>query len=930
MASVTYDGRSFMLDGRRIWLVSGSIPYFRVPRASWPDRIHAAKLAGLNAVDVPIAWQRHEARAGQFDFKGENDIRHFVELIGKAGMMAILRVGPYIGQDLDMGGLPAWLSAMPNISMRTNSGPFLEACSRFLSAVAEEIRDLQVTSTGAGGPIVLVQNESSWTCGDDTLANAYLGELIRYLREGGINVPIVNANNLWQGVEGEIDGWCGSEQMISTLRQLATVRPDQPRIVIDFNLGNASAWGVEPKTPTEPLVVQRRLAEVLAAGGQFNLQPLSGGTTFGFAGGRDFEGPEGFTCASNDRGAPVDEAGRPTDLYRAVRRICHFASHFGRVLSNLDTSYQPVMLDVAQHVGSKALARPAKGESPVAGFVVAHAHGGQGGVAFVFRDQHAKPPTNATLLLADGSNVTVPIGSQHVAWCLIDVHLGGRARIDFSAFSAFAMVGKSFVCYGPAGSRGVVSVNGAPIELEVPAGRKPTVVVHEGIHIVLCSEEQIDHTYVTDRSVFVGATGLTAAGEPLVDDPAEQRNVTVINADGTTRSGGAKVRPAPKAAPKATLGAMTPVESADYVSGQSARFATIAGPADLVALGCPWGYGWYRLGIKSGSAKRIKIAAPHAADRLHAFLDGESIGVLGVGPGASEHLTLSLKKGTHNLVMLAENFGRFSGGVAIGEKKGLYGHLQVVQAIKGVKSKVVIAEPLELLKFKSPLWEVRTGDTTVPERLTLTFAHRKSTNVLVRVHNSRARGVLIVNGAAIKFLERGATATVLLEPPTLHKGNNTVQVALVGEGLTMTPEQAFKDVKVLIEECTENLTAKADWAFAKWEQPAGAAFRASKSGSHVGPTWWRGSFTASTNDVPLMLDLAGMSKGQIYIDDRHLGRYFVSMPGVGAVGPQTTHMIPSAWLTPGGSHEIVIFDEHGGNPAKCKLVYGSGAHVIKA
>ena len=68
MASVTYDGRSFMLDGRRIWLVSGSIPYFRLPRASWADRIHAAKLAGLNTVDVPVAWHRHEPRPGQFNF----------------------------------------------------------------------------------------------------------------------------------------------------------------------------------------------------------------------------------------------------------------------------------------------------------------------------------------------------------------------------------------------------------------------------------------------------------------------------------------------------------------------------------------------------------------------------------------------------------------------------------------------------------------------------------------------------------------------------------------------------------------------------------------------------------------------------------------------------------------------------------------------
>lgn len=927
MASVTYDGRSFMLDGRRIWLVSGSIPLYRVPRANWADRIHAAKLAGLNTIDVPLAWHRHEARAGQFDFKGENDIRHFIELIGRAGMMAILRIGPFIGQDLDMGGLPAWLSAMPNIAMRTNSGPFLEACSRYISAVAEEIRDLQVTAPGAGGPIVLVQNEASWTCGDDTLANAYLGELIRYMREGGLNVPIVNANNLWQGVEGEIDGWCGSEQMMSTLRQLATVRPDQPRIVIDFAVGAHATWGNERAPHPEPAVLQRRLAEVLAAGGQFNIQPFFAGTTLGFSGGRDPEGPQGFFCTANDRGAPLDEAGRPTPLYRLARRVCHFASHFGRVLSNIDSTYQPVMLDVAQHVGVRA-AKGAKGEPTGGCLVVSHAHGGQGGVAFVFRDPAAKHPANATLLLADGSNLVVPLGDQHVAWCLIDVHVGGRARIDSCAFSAFAIVGKTFVCYGPEGARGIVSVNGAPIEIEVPKGRKPVVISHEGLSVVLCSEAQIDQTYVTEKAVYVGATGLTGQGDPLVDDATDQRHVTWIDHEGVVKVAHPKVRPHAKAPPKATLTPMVGAETRDYITGQSARYATITGPADLVTLGCPSGYGWYRITMKSGSARRVKVVAPHGADRLHAFLDGEPVGVLGVGPGAADHANISLKKGTQHLVVLAENFGRASGGAVIGEPKGVHGHLHAVQPVKGVKSKIVIADPIDLLKFKAPLWEIRAGDATAPDRLTLTFTHRKTNPVLIRVKNTRARGVLVVNGAPIRFLERGAAISVLLEPPALHKGNNTVQIALLADGLSVPVESALKDVKITLDECAENLTAKAEWAFAKWEQPSGSGFRGAKPVAAPGPTWWRGSFTASASDTPLYLDLTGMTKGQIYIDDRHLGRYFVSMPGVGAVGPQSQHLIPSAWIKPGEPQEIVLFDEHGGNPSRCRLVYADGKHVI--
>src|SRR5690606_3070223 len=62
MATVTFDGRSFMLDGRRIWLVSGQVAYGRIPREHWADRIHAAKLAGLNTIETPVFWSQHEPR----------------------------------------------------------------------------------------------------------------------------------------------------------------------------------------------------------------------------------------------------------------------------------------------------------------------------------------------------------------------------------------------------------------------------------------------------------------------------------------------------------------------------------------------------------------------------------------------------------------------------------------------------------------------------------------------------------------------------------------------------------------------------------------------------------------------------------------------------------------------------------------------------
>src|SRR5690349_21535159 len=109
MAVITFDGHSFAMDGRRLWLVSGTLHFSRTPRELWRDRIRAAHQAGLNCIEVPVCWSAHETRPGAFRFDGGADLRHFIKLIAEQGMLAILRPGPFIGDGYDMGGLPPWL-----------------------------------------------------------------------------------------------------------------------------------------------------------------------------------------------------------------------------------------------------------------------------------------------------------------------------------------------------------------------------------------------------------------------------------------------------------------------------------------------------------------------------------------------------------------------------------------------------------------------------------------------------------------------------------------------------------------------------------------------------------------------------------------------------------------------------------------------------
>jgi hypothetical protein len=909
MASVTYDGRSFMLDGRRVWIVGGSIHYARLPREDWADRIAAAKQAGLNTIETPVVWSRHEPRSGQFDFTGDNDLRHFVRLVGEAGMHVILRTGPFVGAGYDAGGIPAWLVSQADVVPRTASGPFLEACSRFITALAGQVKDLQVTSAGRGGPILLVQSEHAWTCGNDDLARAYLGELLRYLREAGISVPVVNSNGLWQAVEGEIECWAGSTDLLAISRQLMEVHPRHPRLVVDLRMGDHTVWGRAEPAAMSPEAALRAAAESLAGVSQFVLNPFAGGHAFGFAAGRSPQSADAYLTTRQDNGALVKADGERTPAYSMLRRLTMFASRFSRVLAHLDPDDRPVVL------------APTDDEN---GPTIVPTRGSQGAVVFIFgkMGQKRAKPQHATLLLRDGSTLHAPVGSSGTAWCVFDVLLAGRSQLDYASLSAFAAVGSVLVVFGPAGSTGVVSVNGSPIEVTVPTGKNPDLHDHEGVCVVVASEEQLDSIQITDEGVLLGVAGFDEGGRPLATPGGKQYTFIAPDgkraarkAEGSARRGG----PARSVALRWEAAHITP-----YLTGESPRFAAIDGPADLSSLGAPYGYGWYRMQFRSAGPKKLRLAAPAAADRVQVFLDGQPCGVIGRGPGAHGELSLQLKKAQHNVVVLAENLGRPAGGQDLKPRKGLYGELYELAAFKAGRSKTVEGAPIELLSMRAPLWEVRVGDVTHPERVAWSFMHRRKSPIIVRISEVAWRGLVVLNGKPIHFFEPGADNDLLLEGEMLSRGNNTLELAVAADSVA---SEKLGDVLAALAKHTsffegvDTLGGKVDWAFAQWEAPSPTAYDPlpkSAKDAPVGPAWYRTEFETPESDRNLVLTIDGLSKGQMYLNGRHVGRYFASADGK-AVPPQREYLLPRAWLAASGANELTLFDEHGGDPDKCTL-----------
>ncbi len=936
MASITYDGQSFMLDGRRIWLVSGSIHFGRVPHQQWEDRIHAARLAGLNTIETPVFWNLHEPMPGKFDFEGDRDIRKFVQLVHEAGMYCILRPGPFVGHGWDMGGLPTWLLGIKDIKLRTANQPYLEACSRYITALCEQVKDLQLTSPGEGGSIVLVQNENNWTCGHETLALGYLRELGRYYREAGITVPLINANNLWQGIEGEIDGWVGSGNLLSTIRQLSAVRPNQPKIIIQYPTGKSRIWGQPEIEPSSPMAIQRNLGEVLAAGGQFNLDPFHAAPTPGFWGGKTDRAWDSFLATDQINSHILGPGGEILSAYKPIKRICSFASQFGKLLSNLDPTYQPVVLDSKISDGSGGKKRPKNSCS----ITTCHVQGSQGGMAVVFRDLPEKGDpslsnTPMNLLLGDGTGLEVSFGDQAVIWCIFDHHLVNRSHLDYCSLCALAMVGKVFVCYGPAGSSGEICINGSPLEVIVPRGKNPLIEEHEGVTIVVCSQAQADVTFVLDQAVYVGAETIDAQGRCIA--APNYRTITRIDAQGQTKS----ITPhQPEAESKASLKNWLMASTEKYTDGSSPRFASIPEPGDMVSLGASQGYGWYRASIKKPSTKKARILAPSSGDRLHLFLDGQHKAVMGLGVGTEQFTNLSLKKGDHEIVYLAEILGRATGGNDLDSLHGLKGHLWEVTPMQVGKPEILIERPVDVLEHFAPLWETRLGDVTVPEHITWTITHRRKSPIILTIDDFEGRALLILNGTPIRVLERGGFFSLLLDSETLNRGKNVFQIAMFSEALGPEDDAALAEktaaalaVNLTFNEGITNLTEKAEWSFAKWEAPPRMAFKAmAKSGmaNISGPTWWRCSLNADPAGGPIYFDAHGLTKGQIYLNGHNVCRYFVATANGKAVGPQSTYLLPSALFKDDGNNELLIFDEHGGNPGKSKLVQSSSGPWVQA
>ncbi len=332
---------TFLLNGEPFVVKAAELHYPRIPREYWDQRIKLCKALGMNTICLYTFWNSHEPKEDRFDFTGQNDLRAFVELCKENGMKVILRPGPYVCAEWEMGGLPWWLLKKKDIKLRENDPYFLERVDKFQKAVADQVSDLTIDN---GGPIIMVQVENEY--GSYGIDKPYVSNIRDMLRKNfGNDVTLFQCdwssnftNNGLDDLIWTMNFGTGAniDQQFAKLKEL---RPESPLMCSEFWSGWFDKWGANHETrPAADMIAG--IDEMLSKGISFSLYMTHGGTNWGHWAGANSPGfaPD---VTSYDYDAPISESGQTTPKYWELRKTLE-KYYEGKKLPKVPATIKPI------------------------------------------------------------------------------------------------------------------------------------------------------------------------------------------------------------------------------------------------------------------------------------------------------------------------------------------------------------------------------------------------------------------------------------------------------------------------------------------------------------------------------------------------------------------------------------------------------------
>ena len=397
--------KTFLLNGEPIVVKAAEIHYPRIPKEYWEHRIQMCKALGMNTICLYIFWNIHEQEEGRFDFTGNNDVAAFCDLAQKYGMYVIVRPGPYVCAEWEMGGLPWWLLKKSDIKLRDNDPYFLERTKIFMGEVAKQLKDKQITR---GGNIIMFQVENEY--GSYGTNKEYVSNIRDILVESGLNeVPLFQCdwnsnfeNNALDDLTWTINFGTGAN-IDDQFRRLKELRPNTPLMCSEFWSGWFDHWGAKHETRSAQALVGG-LKEMLDQNISFSLYMTHGGTSFGHWGGANFPNFSP-TTTSYDYDAPINEYGRATPKYYEARNLLEKYLPEGETLSPVPDSIPTISIpkfeltEVATIFDNLPKAKISKEIKSMEFF-------DQGWGSILYRTKLAKSDAKQTLVITDANDWT--------------------------------------------------------------------------------------------------------------------------------------------------------------------------------------------------------------------------------------------------------------------------------------------------------------------------------------------------------------------------------------------------------------------------------------------------------------------------------------------------------------------------------------------
>lgn len=312
----------FLLDGQPFQIISGEIHPARIPAEFWRHRIRMAKAMGCNTISAYIFWNFHEAQEGVYDFStGNHNLSEFFKTVQEEGMWLILRPGPYVCAEWELGGIPPYLLRIPDIKLRCLDPRYMAAAEKYMTRLSDEIKPYLITK---GGPVIMLQIENEYgSYGND---KNYLLKLRDIWTSLGIDIPTFTGDGPTTKMleAGTLPGSAVGLDSGSSAEDFALaekINPGVPVFSSETYPGWLTHWGEKWAKPDSTQLL-KEVKYLMDNNKSFNFYVIHGGTNFEYTAGAN-SGSKGYEpdVTSYDYDAPINEQGQATPKYMALRNL---------------------------------------------------------------------------------------------------------------------------------------------------------------------------------------------------------------------------------------------------------------------------------------------------------------------------------------------------------------------------------------------------------------------------------------------------------------------------------------------------------------------------------------------------------------------------------------------------------------------------------